>query len=447
MKWLVAVGSLLMLPAPAAAQGEVAFTIEVLTLDQAVTIALQQNRDVQSAALEVGKAEDLRRATQTARFPNLEVGVGEAYALTPLDLKFKAGDLGTVPGVGQIPPENTTISNTNSWQTLGLATVTQPLSQQYKIGLQIEQAAVQKQLAGTSLQLTQSTTVAGVKEAYYQVLMAQTALEAAEEYVQALRELERVVLEQVQREAALRADLLDVQTRLAGAEANALSARNNLATAKERLNLWLGRALDTDYRVSPVPAAPVAEPLWEEARSRALSQRPEVARARLNLKAAETDVKLKWAEYIPDLNLMLAYTSQVTNQVLPKNVGFVGIMLKWEFFDWGRKSQEVAARAKAVAQADQALRQTQDQVALDIRSQLRRLQEAQAQFRTAELGQEAARERVRVVQNRYAAQAALLKDALQAQADLADANNRYAQALLGAWTARAEVDRALGEIR
>ncbi len=447
MKWLVAVGSLLMLPALALAQGNLVLTAEVLTLEQAVSTALQQNRDVQSAALEVGKAEDLRRATQTARLPSLEVGVGEAYAITPLDLKFKAGDLGTIPGVGPIPPENTTISNTNNWQTFSLATVTQPLSQQYKIGLQIEQAAVQKALAGTNLQLTQSTTVAGVKEAYYQVLMAQTALEAALEYVQAVRELERVVTEQVQREAALRADLLDVQTRRTGAEASALSARNTLATAKERLNLWLGRALDTDYRVTPVPAAPGAEPQWEEARSRALSQRPEVARARLNLRAAETDVKLKWAEYIPDLNLMLSYTSQVTNQVLPKNIGFVGIVLKWEFFDWGRKSQEVAARAKAVAQADQALRQAQDQVALDIRSQLRRLQEAQAQFRTAELGQEAARERVRVVQNRYAEQAALLKDALQAQADLADANNRYAQALLGAWTARAEVDRALGEIR
>jgi outer membrane protein TolC len=336
MKWLVALTSLLMLPALAAAQGEVAFTDGVLTLEQAVTMALQQNRDVQSAALEVGKAEDLRRARQTARFPSLEVGVAEVYALTPLDLKFKTGDLGTIPGVGPIPAENTTISNTNNWQTLPLATVTQPLSQQYKIGLQIEQAAVQKALAGSSLQLTQSTTVAGVKEAYYQVLMAQTALEAAEEYVQALRELERVVVEQVQREAALRADLLDVQSRRTGAEASALSARNTLATAKERLNLWLGRALDTDYRVTPVPAAPGAEPQWEEARSRALSQRPEVARARLTLQAAETDVKLKWAEYIPDLNLMLAYTSQVTNQVLPKNVGFVGIVLKWEFFDWGR---------------------------------------------------------------------------------------------------------------
>jgi outer membrane protein len=469
MRWLVAVGWLLTLPALAAAQGkaassagvltlEQAVTIaaaqgeaapaaEVLTLEQAVTIALQQNRDVQSAALGVGKAEALRRATQTSRLPNLQVHVTEAYALTPFDLKFKTGDLGSIPGVGPIPSEDTTIRNSRKFFTGVLAEVIQPLSQQYKIGLQIEQAAVQERLAGTNLELTNQTTVASVKEAYYQVLMAQTALEAAEEYARALGELERVVTEQYQREAALRADLLDVQTRLAGAESNVLSARNTLATAKERLNLWLGRSLETAYRVNPVPAMPAPEPQGEEARSRALRQRPEVAQARLNLQAAETDVKLKRAEYIPDLNLIASYATPITSQVLPQNIGFVGVELKWEFFDWGRKRQELAARTNAVAQADRALRQAQDQVALDIKSQLRRLQESQAQFRAAELGHEAARERLRVVQNRYATQAALLKDALQAQADLADANNRYAQALLGAWTARAEVDRAMGEVQ
>ena len=447
MKWLVAVGWFLTFPALAAAQGEVASTADVLTLEQAVTMALQQNRDVQTAALEVGKTEVLRRANQTSRLASLQVGVTEAYNLTPFDLTFKTGDLGTIPGVGPVPSQDTTIRDSPAFHTLGLAKAAQPLSQQYRIGLQLDQAAVQERLAGTNLQLTRQTTVAGVKEAYYQVLMAQTALEAAEEYAQALCELERVVTEQVQREAALRADLLDVQSRLASAEANVLSARNNLATAKERLNLLLGRSLDTDYRVSPVPAMPAPEPKREEARSRALSRRPEVARARLNLQSAATDVKLKQAEYIPDLNLVVSYVEQLTNRVLPQNIAYAGVELKWEFFDWGRKRQEMAAKIKAVAQADQALRQAQDQVALDINSQLRQLHQAQAQFRAAEIGQKAARERMRVVQNRYATQAALLKDVVQAQADLANANNSYAQALLGTWTARSEVDRALGEIQ
>src|SRR5574341_1281249 len=89
MKWLVALGWLLTLPALAAAQGDLVLTIEVLTLDQAVTMALQQNRDVQSAALEVGKAEALRRATQTSRLPNLQFNLAEVYTLTPIDLKFR----------------------------------------------------------------------------------------------------------------------------------------------------------------------------------------------------------------------------------------------------------------------------------------------------------------------------------------------------------------------
>jgi CheY-like chemotaxis protein len=64
----------------ATAQGDTASSAGVLTLEQAVTMALQQNRDVQSAALEVGKAETLRRANQTSRLPSLQAGVTEADA-------------------------------------------------------------------------------------------------------------------------------------------------------------------------------------------------------------------------------------------------------------------------------------------------------------------------------------------------------------------------------
>ena len=59
----------------AAVQGDTASSAGVLTQEQAVTMALRQNRDMQSAALEVGKAEALRRATQSLRLPSLQVGV------------------------------------------------------------------------------------------------------------------------------------------------------------------------------------------------------------------------------------------------------------------------------------------------------------------------------------------------------------------------------------
>jgi len=52
---------------------------------------------------------------------------------------------------------------------------------------------------------------------------------------------------------------------------------------------------------------------------------------------------------------------------------------------------------------------------------------------------------VTVMSNRYRVQASLLKDVLQAQTSLADANFQYQKALLGFWTAKAEFEKATGE--
>ena len=61
------------------------------------------------------------------------------------------------------------------------------------------------------------------------------------------------------------------------------------------------------------------------------------------------------------------------------------------------------------------------------------------------LAQEAAREKLKVTTNRYQQKAALLKDVLEDQERLADADRQQQQALLSAWTARADLERALGE--
>ncbi len=345
-----------------------------------------------------------------------------------------------------MPAEDTTLRNNPAFHTAVTARVAQPLSQLYRIGLNIDQVDLQRQIAGTNLLLRQQAIATSTKEAYYQVLQGQSTLEAAEEAVRVYRELERVVREQYQQQAALKGHVLEVQGRLAGAEANALAAKNALATRQEQLNLLLGRPLETAFRVSPVPGTLPLESDPAGARARALNQRPEVAQARFHVQSAETDLAIKRSEYIPDLSLVFSYISPVTSDVLPKNIAYVGLELSWDIFDWGRKRQEMAARGKAVAQATDALRQTRDQVVLEVNGRLRRLEEARAQLRAAELGQEAARENARVATRQYAEQAVLLKDVLQAQAALADATSQYSQALLGAWTARAELERALGSL-
>ena len=47
-------------------------TAELLTLDQAISLALRDNREVKNAQLGVGKAEDDFAAAQTYRLPKIE---------------------------------------------------------------------------------------------------------------------------------------------------------------------------------------------------------------------------------------------------------------------------------------------------------------------------------------------------------------------------------------
>src|SRR5262249_30846935 len=99
----------------------------------------------------------------------------------------------------------------------------------------------------------------------------------------------------------------------------------------------------------------------------------------------------------------------------------------------------------ALAQAKLSLQDAENKVALQVHSQIRKLEELQAQVRITALGQDLARERLRVKTEQVKLSASLPADVLQTQAQLADSSAHYQQALLDFWTARAQLDQTLGE--
>jgi outer membrane protein TolC len=419
-------------------------TGEVLTLDRAVMLALQNNRQVNNAALEVSKSEDQIAAFKTKRLPGLKLDLTEAEPRTSIDLKFKQGDLGSAPSTGPIPPTDTTIRTPRKPLTAINSSITQPLLQLYRIGLGIDQLEVGRGINQEELR-SQRHLVIDVKRAYYGLLQTQSSLDALDETITFYRGLDRLVEEHVKQQTAFKYESLDVKTRLAKSGSDALTLRNTLASLREQLNKLLARDIRTEFRVVPVPEMTEFETDLPAAQAQALRQRPEVNRAQLQIKYAEYDYKIKRAEYIPDLNLVLNYSSFITSEVLPKSITFVGLQLSWEYFDWGRKSNEMAARNKSIEQAKTSSSDLESQVLLEVNSAYRKLQESRAALRVGQLAQETQREMLRVSMNKYKDQAVLLKDVLQVQASSADANNQYQQALLSLWTARADFEKAIGE--
>jgi outer membrane protein TolC len=427
-------------------QGAGAGSEPLLTLDEALTLALADNRGVRTASLAVGRAEDRIGAARARRFPALRLGVGADYPIVPIDLNFQQGDFGTYPGIGPVPANDTTLS-TQRWLAAVSAGVVQPIAQQYRLGLTVDQLGVAQNIAREDLRAQRQGVASDVKRGYYLVLQGQSAFDAVQESVRSLRELDRVVAEQLAERKALRADSLDVKARLAQAETDAFTASNELATRKEQLNHILGRELSTPFRVSAVSEAISLDADLDAAQAQALRQRPELTRADLQVRFADYDLRIKNAEFIPDLDFVVRYLHPATSERLPQNIALVGLELTWEPWDWGRKRREAAEREKAMEQARTTAAELRSRIAIDVNTRFRKLEETKARVNVARLGLDAARERLQVTTTRYAEGTVLLADVLQSQAAVASANDQYQSAVLGFWTARADFERAVGESR
>jgi len=417
---------------------------ELLTLDQALAIARQGNRQVATAKLSVGQWSDRIGSQRTQMFPHFDLSVTPSYVITPLNLTFPAGAFGSPTATGPIPAMATTIPTNAGYSTYVSASVAQPLTGIYLASIAVDQLTVGSQMAKEDLRTQQQSTVNGVRQAYYAVLQAESSLADAREQVSSWREVVAVVTKQNSVQAVQPPVMLQAKAGLAQAEYTVTVDLHTLETRKEQLNYQLGRDPSTPFRVSTVVADTAVETDLDSARDAALRQRPELEKARLNVTYNEYNVKMKWAGFIPSVNIVVKWLAPITSDVLPKNIVYTGVEFNWDVFDWGGKLHDIDQMKKGVEQAQIAESDAQAQVLLNVNATFRALQDARDYLGVADLNQAAARAQLALVQHDYAQQTALLKDLLSAQASLASASDQYRQALLNVLDAQASLEKAIG---
>jgi outer membrane protein len=418
--------------------------VEVLRLDRAVAMALDNNRQLKIAALDVDKGQERIAEARIKRLPSFSTYALESQLITSLDFTVRAGQFGTFNTVGPVPSADTTITTPRRPTAFVTAQAVQPLSQLHQIGLSIQAQEVATELAREALRQARQVVVDQVKQVYYAMLQTQSGLESAERTLKYTEELDQVTDRYFVQKVVLKSDTLTVKAQVARARYQIVTLRDALASQRESLNQLIGRDLRAEFSVQPV-----AEPTRDEAdldvlTARALDERPEVRQARLKVKQAGLEYRVQVSKYIPDVSLAFNYLSNFNVEFLPRNVASVGVLVTWEPFDWGRKRRELTEKALAIRQADYSVREAEQSVLVDVSSRRRKLQQARAFVDVTRLGQDTEEEKLRVVTNQYPLKAALLKDVLQQEAAVADANNQYRQALLAFWIAKADFERALG---
>src|SRR5712664_1017288 len=266
--------------------------VRVLTLEDAVSLAQANNRLVKNAQLSVSMSDDQIAEARTYRFPALNLYALGSQLLTPVDFTFQRGAFGSFPGIGPVPATDTRIHTPLRPTFYGLTQFSQPLSQQYKIGLNIKQAKLAKLVDEQKLRAQKQSVTSQVKQAYYAILRTQSSLASSEENLKFDRELDRTTEQYVAEKTALKSDSMDVKAKIAQEEYNNLTLRDSLTSQKEQLNDFLGRDIRTDFSVAEVPEATIIEASLDAAQAQALSARPELAEARLTVRQAELNRRI-----------------------------------------------------------------------------------------------------------------------------------------------------------
>jgi outer membrane protein len=418
---------------------------QTLSLDEAVALALEHNRTIATAAGEVDKAGHAIADARSKRLPSFTVEAQASQLLRPVDVVFSRGAFGTLADIGPIPSEDAIIRTPSTLNFILNAQAAQPLTPLFKINLNVKFTEASRELDREQLRDAQLTIVNQVRRAYFTIAQSRTAIDATDHTLALLEELDRAVERRLLQQAALKADALSVRSKIAQAELQRLSLEHSVAAQKEQLNQLVGRDLRTPFEVAGLPPSTIEQVSLETAQARALAARPDVRQARVKLQQAEIARRMAKTDYLPEAQLAVSYLSPMTIEGAPHQIATASLQLKWEPFDWGRKSRALATRDLEITQARNSVREAEDRALLEINTLFRRLERTRADVRTARIGQDSAREQARIRVAQYSTQAALFSDVLQAESSLADLDSQYQQALASFWTARADFERALGE--
>ena len=433
------------LSAVALAKAEAPEARRRLSLAEAIALGLEHNRSIANTALQVDKAEHDIAIARTRRLPNFKVEAQATQLLRPIDIMFPRGSFGTYDGIGAVPANDAHIRTSAGPSYVIDAQATQPLTQLFKLNLNVRLSEASREYQREQLRDAQLTLVSSIKRAYYSIVQTRSALDANARSLALLRELNRVVGDRLIQRVALKSDALNTETRLARAELAGMELRHALASQKEQLNQIIGRAVSTEFDVAEMPEATILEIDLAAAQTRALSARPDVKEARLKQQQAELARRIAKADYLPDVALNLSYYSPMNVSGAPRHIASGAIQMQWEPFDWGRKARTLAAKDVDIRQAANAAQETEDRALVEINSRFRNLESARARLRLARMSGDAAHESARISLTQYGAKAALFADVLQAQSAVADADHEYQQALETFWSARAEFERAMAE--
>ena len=460
-----------------------------LRLEEAVSLALEKNLDIQVAKLEPQSVDFLVAGFKNTYLPVLSSTVGqrENYQLPTRTLtggtRVNQGTLTYNAAIAQtlsrfgsnytVQWSNTKVNssdllaNYNPLFTTGLlASITQPLLRGFKLDNTRQQLAINlinREMSEESARATVTQTVANVRNAYWDLVFAQNSVEVAQRATELADKLVEDNQARVEVGTLAPLDIVQAQAEAATRRQNLAAAEAAAQTAEIALKRFLVSGTDDPLwrqTIRPVDLPSLQPPPAdvEGAIRTALAQRTDVLNTRKNLDVNDVNIRYYRNQALPDLDLNASYGAQGIggtffrregSGIESKVVGTIpggffdalGVLRHQEYPNWNFSvtmsypllgSQAEAQLARARLQRNQSLtrlRSLEVQVAAEVTNAALTIQSNLKRVEAATAARELAQKRLEAEQSKFDVGMTTNFFVVQAQRDLRDAFNTELRAL------------------
>jgi len=415
-----------------------------LSLENAITLALEQNRDILIADQELYKAEAQVGEARADAFPKITV-TGQYTRNMKKPVLF-------LPPNNPFNPTNSTVTfeigSDNAYQ-MG-ASISQTLFSR-KVGVALDIAGTYRDYSEQAFHATEHDVVRQVKRSFYLVLLAQKLVDANRQGLNVVKANVENVRSQYRHGTAAEFDLLRAEVQLANTEPLLFSAENNLALAVNGLKNLLSIPLDQEITIEgDFTFEEIPQTTLDEARQRALSTNPSILQLSLHESLLEKNISIESANFFPTLSLVGTYQWQTQDNTFQfRNYTWaelfnVGLQLSYPLFDGFKTTQRVQQASVDREKVRFARLKAEEGLRIQIQSAELRMAEAKKRITGQEKNIDQAQKAVHIAQTRFTSGVGTQLELLDAQVAMTRAQTNYAQAIYDYLTARADWQYAVG---
>jgi len=412
-----------------------------VTMEQAVTLALEHSRKIKAAAADERAMRSMQKEATSGFFPQASAnGYLVNQNMVP-NIYTSAGDT---------MARNYFFAGMNRTQDVNVS-VMWPLFSGGRTYYGYKAARSRADATALMREGTELDVAMQARLDYISVMREEENARVTGDFVRQTEERLRVSREEFEAGRVARFNVLRDEAELANAVQLDTAVRNQAALALVALKTTLG--VDLASPITPTePLQYIAEPVSIENGVRtALEAHPEVRAAEKRSEAAQSEVRSAYGRYLPELSATWMYDwqwMQNRGEMRESPEGYsAGLVLTIPLFDGFMRENAIGTARAREEQANEQAVLARQQIAKAVNQAALTLQAAEKNVEASRKGLDQAEEQFRIVQERYASGRGIQVEVLDAQTALTRARFNVVAALADHQTARAMWLQATGRIR